>query len=253
MSIKIYAHRGYSGVYPENTMASFTAASEVGCYGIELDVQLSKDGEVVIIHDETVNRTTNKKGFVRDYTLLELQSFNASKLHEKMAPDEYIPTFKQYCAFVKNKKLITNVELKTGVYYYEGLEEKTLEIIKKFGLEDRILFSSFNPLSLVKIQQLMPQILGIKVGEKNTIPCALLSESPLDNAGALCRQNGYVAFHPGINQLNKKNIIERVNNCHKNGIAVNVWTVNNNSEFQRLKKAGVDGIFTNFCEKYCNL
>jgi len=252
MSIKVYAHRGYSGMYPENTMASFSAAAEVGCYGIELDVQLTKDGEVVIIHDETVNRTTDKKGFVRDYTLLELQNLNASKLHEKMAPDEHIPTFKEYCAFIKNKNIVTNVELKTSVYYYEGLEEKTLKIIKEFGLEDRILFSSFNPLSLVKIQQLIPQVFLENTYGHISVPCALLDEYPLDNAGALCRQNGYVAFHPGMNLLNKKHIRDRIQNCHDNGIAVNVWTVNKYSDYKRLEKAGVDGVFTNFCEKYNN-
>ncbi|OJF76494.1 MAG: hypothetical protein BKP49_06580 [Treponema sp. CETP13] len=246
----IFAHRGLSGAYPENTMASFKAAVDTDCYGIELDVQLSKDGEVVIIHDETINRTTNRNGFVRDFTLSELQSFNASKLHTLAAAKEYIPTFYEYCSFIKKHKQITNVELKSGVFYYEGLEEKTLKIITDFGLEDRILFSSFNPLSLIRIQQLMPKILG---KNKPVIPCALLTGSAIDNVGALCRQNGFVAWHPGLHQLNKKHIKERVLNCHDNGIEVNVWTVNKVHDYNRLKKAGVDGVFTNFSKKFSSL
>lgn len=248
--MKIFAHRGASGTFPENTMAAFNAAARTGCYGIELDVQLSKDGELVIIHDEKVDRTTNKSGFVVDYTLEELQSFNASKLHTKASPNEHIPTFKEYCEFAKDKKFVTNVEIKTGVYYYEGIEEKTLTLIKKYALEDRILFSSFNPLSLIKLQQLMPNILGITYNSKNAIPCALLTETAIDNVGALCRQHGFVAWHPGLKQLDEKHIEARVNNCHKNGIEVNVWTVNEALDFKRLEAADVDGVFTNFCEKY---
>ena len=76
--MRVFAHRGYSGKYPENTMLAFREAEKVGADGIELDVQLTKDGQIVIIHDETLNRTTNGKGYVKDYTLAELKSLDAS-------------------------------------------------------------------------------------------------------------------------------------------------------------------------------
>ncbi|MDD3904787.1 MAG: glycerophosphodiester phosphodiesterase family protein, partial [Sphaerochaeta sp.] len=126
--MKVYAHRGYSGVYPENTLLSFRKAEEAGADGIELDVQLTKDGEVVVIHDEYVDRTTDGKGRVVDYTLESLQKLNASIHFQNKSTFETIPTFDAYCAWVKTTNLVTNIELKTSLLYYHDIEQKTLDI-----------------------------------------------------------------------------------------------------------------------------
>lgn len=152
------AHRGYSGKYPENTMLAFEEAAKTGADGIELDVQLTKDGQVVVIHDERIDRTTDGTGFVKDYTYEELKKFNASKVTGDRYEFQHIPTFEEYCAWVKDKNLVTNVELKTSIIYYPEIEEKTLEIIRRYGLEDRIIFSSFNHLSILKMKELAPEI-----------------------------------------------------------------------------------------------
>ena len=113
--MKVMAHRGYSGAYPENTMLAFRNA-EGKADAIELDVQLTKDGYVVVIHDERIDRVTDGEGFVRDYDLKDLQKFNAAKNKSDVSKFEYIPTFEEYCAWVKNTNLETNIELKTGVF-----------------------------------------------------------------------------------------------------------------------------------------
>ena len=155
--MRVFAHRGYSGKYPENTMLAFREAEKVGADGIELDVQLTKDGQIVIIHDETLNRTTNGKGYVKDYTLAELKALDASVIKGTEFSPQRIPTLEEYCDWVKGTGLVTNVELKSSIVYYPELEEKTAEMIKAFGLEDRMIFSSFNHLSIVRMKQLLPQ------------------------------------------------------------------------------------------------
>ena len=113
--MKNFAHRGFSGKYPENTMLAFQKAYEAGADGIELDVQLTKDGQVVVIHDEKVDRTTNGTGLVRDYTLEELRKLDASYIYTGEMGFNPIPTFEEYCAWVAGTDLVTNIELKTGI------------------------------------------------------------------------------------------------------------------------------------------
>ena len=175
--MRVFAHRGYSGKYPENTMEAFRGAFAAGADGIELDVQLSKDGQLVIIHDETLDRTTTGKGYVKDYTLSELKQLDASG---KLFSGLQLPSFEEYCEWVKNTPLITNIELKTSIVYYEEIEEKTAEMVKAFRLEDRVIFSSFNHLSIVRMKQLLPEC---PVG-------ALVEHDDLRNAGYYCSKFG---------------------------------------------------------------
>ena len=229
--MKIYAHRGYSGMYPENTMLAFQKAAETGCDGIELDVQLTKDGTVVVIHDETVDRTTWGTGRVVDYTFEELRKLDASRLFG----DKYgfcpIPSFEEYVSWAAGQNLVTNIELKTGVYYYEELEKKTLELVRRYGLEDKVFYSSFNHMSLVRMKELAPDAF-----------CGALVDRELGNAGYYCSQFGFQAYHPGIKDLTE----EAVKGCKEKGIAVNVWTINDMGALEKLYQWGCDGAFTNY-------
>ncbi len=232
--MKIFAHRGYSGRYPENTMLAFKKAYEAGAHGIELDVQLTKDGTVVVIHDERIDRTTDGVGFVRDYTYEELSQFNAARLHRETSAFEKIPSFEEYCQWVKDTPLITNVELKTGVYYYERIEEKTLELVKKYHLEDRIIFSSFNHLSVIKMKELAPEI-----------PCgALVEREGIGNAGFYCSRFGFEYYHPDIHELTQEAVME----CKNHGVSLNVWTVNDLDGMDKCFRWGCEGMITNFPE-----
>ena len=127
---KYFGHRGYSGKYPENTMLAFQKAMEAGAEGIELDVQFSKDGKLVVIHDETLDRTTTGKGLVRDYTLDELKALDASYIYKGQYGVNQIPTLCEVLDYMSDKDAFTNIELKTGVYEYEGIEEAVLECIR---------------------------------------------------------------------------------------------------------------------------
>ncbi len=231
--MKIFAHRGYSGKYPENTMTAFQKASETAVDGIELDIQMTKDGELVIIHDEKVDRTTNGKGFVCDFTFEELEKLNANKIHSDTAEKEHIPSFEEYCEWVASLNCVTNVEFKTGVIYYPGIEEKALNIITKYGIKDRIFFSSRNPISITLIKKM-----------DKSLKCGLLVEEPIINAGALCKTAGFEFYHPGLHFVTAKDIQE----CHKYGIKVNIWTTKNKADMTKVSKLNADGAFSNFPE-----
>ena len=229
---KVYAHRGYSGRFPENTMLAFKEAAKTGCYGIELDVQLTKDGQLVVIHDERIDRTTDGTGYVRDYTLEEIRHFNAAASWNGKFGFQPIPTFEEYCQWAAGEKLVTNIELKTGVYYYEGIEEKTLEMVRKYGLTDRVLFSSFLHSSITILRKLAPEI---KCG-------ALVENDGLGNPGYYCEKMDFQCFHPGWMCLPK----EDVDSCKAHGIELNVWTVNDMDVLERLVEWEVDGLISNF-------
>lgn len=230
--MKVMAHRGYSGKYPENTMLAFEKAAELGVDGIELDVQMTRDGVVVVIHDERIDRTTDGSGFVKDFTYEELKQFNASKVKGDRYRFQSIPTFDEYCSWAKNYSFFTNVELKTGEIYYPNMEERTLEILKKHGLEDRVLFSSFNHLSARKMKELAPEI-----------PCgALVGDRGLGNAGLYCRRFGFEFYHPDFTALTD----EAVKECKEQGIGLNVWTVNDLGGLEQLWEWDCEGIITNY-------
>jgi len=232
--MKVFAHRGYSGAYPENTMLAFKKAAETGCDGIELDVQLTKDGIVVIIHDETIDRTTDGTGEVKDFTYEELKKYNADMICGGEHGFEHIPTFEEYCRWAKEQNLITNVEIKSGVYYYEELEEKTLELVRRYGLEKKVLFSSFNHVSIIRLKELAPDI-----------PCgALLEHEGLGNPGYYCSRYHFECYHPGVKGITE----EQVKNCKKFGIKLNVWTVNDMAALEQLYHWGCDGVISNFPE-----
>ena len=169
--MKVYAHRGYSGKYPENTMLAFRKAAETGCDGIELDVQLTKDGKIVVIHDETVDRTTTGTGRVKDYTYEELIKLDAAKLFGGKYGFCPIPSFEEYCQWAAGQDLVTNIEIKTGVYYYEGLEEKTVESRDEKQLDEKIsnIFISIGIPAHIKGYQFLREAVKLAVEEPEII------------------------------------------------------------------------------------
>lgn len=234
--MKIFAHRGYSGLFPENTMLAYREAEKTGCEAIELDCHLTKDGEVVVVHDETLERTTDKAGIVGHMTVTQLRETNAASHYEGRYPFQPIPTFDEYCEWVVGTDMFTNVEIKTDIVPYPHLEEKIWSIVERHGLQDRMLFSSFNHLSLVKLKEITPQAqLGALVWEKAGARAFLAD---------YCKEQGFFAWHPAVSMVTRENVEE----CHSVGIEVNVWTVNDFTTFARLYEAGCDGIFTDYPE-----
>jgi glycerophosphoryl diester phosphodiesterase len=229
--MKIVAHRGYSGRYPENTMLAFKKAAEAGADEIEMDVQLTKDGIVVIIHDESVERVTGAKGWVRDFDFAELRKLDASSVFRGKYGFNPIPSLDEYFDWVKDTAIVTNIELKNSNFYYEGLEEKTIALVQKYGLEKRTIFSSFNHASLLKCKKLSP-----------SIPCGVLVEQHVGGAGYYIKSNGLDFYHPAMKFLND----EVVEDCKKYGVEINVWTVNDMDGLLKAEAWGLRGIITNF-------
>jgi glycerophosphoryl diester phosphodiesterase len=232
--MKVYAHRGASGLYPENTMLAFRKALEAGSDGIELDVHLSADKEVVIIHDETLERTTDGSGRVCDKSLAELRTLNAAHFWQTGEHYEAIPTFEEYCAWVATTDLVTNIEIKSGIIYYPELEAKILKIVAAHRLEERIIISSFNHLSLIAVKRINP-----------AIRCAALTFGVgLENAGYCSQAFDLEFYHPQFTAIDAQRIAE----CHNHGVKVNVWTVDSMRELQQCFAWGCDGVITNFPE-----
>ena len=228
---KNFAHRGFSGKYPENTLLAFQKAIEAGADGAELDVQLTKDGEVVIIHDETIDRTTDGKGYVVDYTYDELSKFDASYIYRGQMGFNKIPTLREYFELVKDLDFITNVELKTGINEYLGIEEKVYDLIKEFKLEKKVIISSFNHFSVLRMKKIAPEL---KYG--------FLSEDWIINAGAYTASHDVQCYHPRFNNL----IPEVVEELKKNGLEINTCTVNNEEDIRDLINKKIDILIGNY-------
>jgi glycerophosphoryl diester phosphodiesterase len=227
---RIFAHRGFSGAFPENTMLAFREALKTGCDGIELDVQLSRDGQLVIIHDETLERTTDGKGRVVDHSLEELRRLNAGAHFPGRLGPSPIPTLAEYLELVRSEPVVTNIELKTGIVTYPGIEEKLVAELRAFGLLGRVLFSSFNHQHLLKVKELSPQS-----------EIAFVSGSWIIDAGAYCRAHGAEYFNPRHCFLTPQNFRE----LEAEGRRAQAWTVNDEADMRRLAALGVDSIITN--------
>jgi Glycerophosphoryl diester phosphodiesterase len=161
--MKIWAHRGCSQRYPENTLLAFEKAAAIsGLTGIELDIQLTRDGEMVVIHDERVDRTTEGMGYVRDYTLSQIKKLH---IYADDKPSQEVPTITEVLDLLTSQMkagLKLNIELKNSVYPYPGMEEKIVELIQKKGLQESVVYSSFYAASLEKLKRLDPDVeLGI--------------------------------------------------------------------------------------------
>ena len=155
--MKIWAHRGCSQMYPENTLLSFEKAAAInGLEGIELDIQLTKDGRMAVIHDERVDRTTDGSGYVKDYTLAELKKL---KIDAGENPAQSIPTIEEVFDLLEDRLkegMKLNIELKNSVYPYPGMEEKIVELVHKRGFEKAVVYSTFYAKSLERLRELNP-------------------------------------------------------------------------------------------------
>lgn len=221
------AHRGYSAYYPENTMEAFVQAYHKGFNGVETDVHLSKDGELVLIHDEKINRTSNGKGYVKDMTLTELRKYNYCYNFDGQYD---IPTLKELLTFIKDIDFKLNIELKTDVIHYRDIEKKVLRLVKEMGVEDKILYSSFYLSSVLTLKELNPKAY-----------VAYLMEYNYEKRKKELLENNVQAFHPRYNYLTLK----RIKELKKHQIIIGCWGVLTNKQYQRLKELGVDIIISN--------
>ncbi|MFA9398269.1 MAG: glycerophosphodiester phosphodiesterase [Clostridiaceae bacterium] len=232
--IKNIAHRGASGEYPENTMISFKKAIDMGCDGIETDVQITKDGELILCHDELIDRTTDGKGLINSYNYKELMKFDASYKFKKKHKKNKIPKLVELLELVKDSNIMLNLELKNSVIDYEKIEERVIDLVCQYGIEDRIIISSFNHYSIKKCKEI-----------NTSIKCGILYESTIYQVGEYAKSLGVEACHPNFYTL--KDYI--VKDIKQKGLDINTYTVNEEKYMKMLIGMGVDGIITNYPDK----
>lgn len=225
--VKIYAHRGASQYAPENTLPAFALAAQQGADGIELDVHLTKDGQLVVIHDETLDRTTSGTGWVKDHTLAQLRQLCADN-HMTGFAQARIPTLEEVLALVRPTGMLVNIELKTSILWYEGIEEKTLDLVRKMGMESRVVYSSFNHYSIEKVRRLAPEA-----------ETAYLYSDIICDVEKYAAAHGVRGLHPGLWNVNMADLLQVYLGS---GLAVRVWTVNDEADLRRLMLAGADVI-----------
>lgn len=230
----IYAHRGSSSTHPENTMEAFEGALLAGADGIEFDVQLTKDGIPVIIHDETVDRTTNGKGFVKDYTLSELRELDAGVSFDTTFRGAKVPTLEEFFQWVSKTDMLLNMELKSGIVRYPGIEEIAIQYIEKYRLTERMIISSFNHYSLVEVKQL-----------NNKMETAILYMEGIYEPWDYAKKIGAKGLHCFLPVA----VPEIINGAFNAGLAVRPFTVNEEKHIYQLMKIGCTAIITDYPER----
>ncbi|WP_251126605.1 MULTISPECIES: glycerophosphodiester phosphodiesterase [unclassified Exiguobacterium] len=216
---------------PENTMSAFRLALSAGAEGIETDVHLSKDGELVLIHDETLERTTDGYGLVSSYTLDELRAFNAGVRYSQK---EVIPTLQELLELVRDESIRLNLEVKTDVLRYAGIESRILDIIETSGIApSRILFSSFNHETIHRLKKMRPDI-----------EAAILLAQPLYDVLGYLESVGADSVHPHIDRITD----EEVRWLQQHDIVVRPYTIKTKAQLERCRALQVDAIFVNDVE-----
>lgn len=225
--IKAIAHRGFSSRYPENTMLAFERALSLGADGVEFDVQLSKDGTPVVFHDENLFRITGTDAFIKECSLEELKQFDISYRFKGECPAQRIPTLEEYFALVRDRDFFSNIELKTAIFEYDGIEQIVIDLVLKYGLSDRVILSSFNHYSLLRCKAIAPEL-----------PCGVLYECRIAEPQAYCIRLGMEFLHPDYRFLND----EELSKYELAGVKTSPWTVDGEADIRYL--LGQENIFS---------
>jgi len=232
------AHRGFSGLYPENSKRAFTEALAVaGCDGFETDVHLSKDGQPVIIHDATLDRTSDGKGAVGAKTFKELQEYDIGAWKDAKFAGERIMHLDELLELAVEHGKALNIELKNYEVLYPNLEQIVIDRVVAKKATDLVFFSSFNHISMEMCMDITQEI-----------PTGLLYMQPLIRAEEYASGHN---LHPNFRLFGlEADLIER---AHKLGIAVNAWTVDEPEDYKLCIKLGVDSIITNFPDRLAEI
>ncbi len=224
----VIAHRGGSKWAPENTIAAFAKSLDAHADGVELDIHRCKSGELVVIHDETLERTTDGKGFVKDKTLDELKKLSAGRWFDEQFAAEKLPVLDEVLKLA-NGKMIVNIEIKNSPIEYPGIEDDLAKVLQDYKYPDKILISSFDHELIRRVHKKMPQY-----------QVAFLDAGIVADVGDYADKIGAKAWNAGFSEL-RADAVER---AHKAGLAVNVWTVDGHKKWNEAVDMKVDGIVT---------
>ncbi len=226
--VKVIAHRGGREWAPENTMAAFRQALDLKVDGIELDVQRCATGELVVFHDDDVGRTTNGVGLVADISLGELRRLDAGSWFDKAFRGEQVPTLQEVLELVDGKCML-NIEIKNTPVSYENIEEDVVALLADYAHKESIIISSFDHYVLARLAEIAPEY-----------KLAVLNDAVVLDLPAYLARFGALYYHPGFDSC-RADVVEE---CHKNGIQVNSWTINGRKNWSRSLDLALDGIVT---------
>jgi|ADurb_Cas_03_Slu_FD_contig_81_782236_length_5604_multi_2_in_0_out_0_4 glycerophosphoryl diester phosphodiesterase len=231
----VIAHRGASAYYPENTMPAFRAAIDMRADMVELDVQLTADGEVVVFHDENISRCTDGRGRIADYPFIRLRKLDAGGWFHKKFTGERIPALTEVLALCKDR-IAVNIEVKTEAVtdaVSGGIEERCLKIVDETGMREHVVYSSFDSRAILHFKQIDALTPVAVLYEKKQHGLRLPSE--------IVQCLGADAFNCSLRELGEK----WLSDLKLHGIPVHIYTVNDEKNMRRLLDLGIDGIFTN--------
>ncbi|MBO4339688.1 MAG: glycerophosphodiester phosphodiesterase [Clostridia bacterium] len=230
----VLAHRGANKRAPQNTIPAFKKAVEFNADGIETDVHLSKDGEIVICHNYTIDATSNGKGLISDYACEELKKFDFGSYFSEDFRGVTLPTLSQCLDVVKNMKLI-NIEIKAPKQKND-LVKRTVEMVNKYGLNDSVIISCFNPECIRESKETDPSIRTGLLYENDDLGKEIMSFG----VEKYCAQLNANAAHPDRELITE----DEVKRLHAMNMTVNVWTVNEKEDILKLTEWGVDSLIS---------
>ena len=237
----LFAHRGFSGMYPENSPLAFRMAAEkTNADGIESDVHISKDGQLVIFHDASVERTSNGTGFIRDLTYAQLLELDIGAWKSPEFAGQHIWTLGQLLDFCREVRMLLNLELKNYEVFYDGLEQRVIDEICARGMQEQVFVSSFNHISMQRFKDLCPEI-----------ETGLLYDKPLLDMEHYLLPSNADNMHPRYMLLQYQP--ELMDLFHSRGMKVNTWTVNDAADMRDMIHRGVDGIISNYPDLLCRV
>jgi glycerophosphoryl diester phosphodiesterase len=224
----IFGHRGASAYAPMNTLPAFELAVVQNADGVELDVHLSKDKQLIVLHDFTVDHTTNAKGFARDMTLAELKALDAGSWKSDQYAGVQIPTLDEVFEAV-GQKLYINVEIKSETEETDGVEQAVADCLQRNNMQERVIVSSFNPLALKRFREIMPDV-----------PIGYLYMPDYQPFAEVMKTLPHEARHPHHPMIDRAYMDWAKTNSYR----VNTWTVNDPVRAVELRDLGVDAIIT---------
>lgn len=234
MKTQIFAHRGVRKYHAENTMTAFKAAQAMGLDGIELDVQRTADGRLVICHDEHLERLTGQDLWLKDLTYEALARLNIAH-YRPDAPAESVPLLSEFLDWFKDTDMVVNLELKNTIIPYEGMEEEVLALVDRYGLRDRVIVSSFSFDSMVHMRSIAPDL-----------DLGFLYQKFLPSVTAKVSKHGLDAIHPIYFNLLWCWMTRQ---AHRKGLKVRVWTVDRPFFIRNALWRKVDTLITDDPEK----
>lgn len=237
----LLAHRGFSGIYPENSPIAFQKTAELTTAdGFESDVHLTRDGKLVIFHDVTLARTSTGTGLLKDCTYEELLQLDIGAWKSPEFAGQRIWTFEELLDFCRNTHMQLNLELKNYEVFYPGLEQAVIDAICAFHMQAQVFVSSFNHISMQQFKNL-----------NGDIKTGLLYDKPLLDMGAYIARSNADSMHPRYTLLQYQPELAEL--YHSRGMNVNVWTVNEEADMRAMLACGVDSIISNHPDVLCRV